>query len=67
MTNHNKSAWKKKKRENKSRAIGSKETEGSLECMISKNRSTHPPFYKASRVPRQLRVPRKVPTPIAHH
>ena len=29
--------------------------------------STPPFFYKASRVPRQLRVPQEVPTPVAHH
>ena len=34
---------------------------------IHKQIHTSPLFYKASRLPHQLRVPLEVPTPIAHH
>ena len=37
-----------------------------LDAWYPKTEPHIPLFYKASRVPRQRRVPREVPTPIAH-
>ena len=46
-----------------------KRSKGSFKCMVSIDRSTHPPsfIWLARRVPHQLRVPWEVPAPIAHH
>ena len=68
MKKHNISRWKRKKKESMSRAYISIEDQVIIWMHgVHRRIQTAPFFYKASRVPQTVRLPREVPAPIAHH